>query len=394
MSKGILQMKKLTAIILAIVMASTAVLVGCSDGENNAKTPVTETPVNVEESTEYNTAIETRIETIVTKNDLDKEILLNVAGVPVSAAAVRYAVIACNSFYEGDTSEDVEQQKADEIDNFYRLNAAVVNMADELGITIDDEEFKTNFTDNYEFLKEQYGEDLETVIDSYTFQSPFFYMLNQYYNFLYTKLHDHYMEDEEFAATVREATLTDMLESETPYVRAKHILICFPEEGEGENGEVTEAQKQETFNKANEVLALVNNGDDFDSLVQQYGEDPGMSSYPGGYYFTTGKMVPEFEETTFALAEGETSGLVETTYGYHIILRLPLDDDAIVATDEYSAKSYELFAEKLNAVADEYDISYADNYEEKCDEYLVQYQEMMNPVVEDEAGGEEPADAE
>ena len=45
---------------------------------------------------------------------------------------------------------------------------------------------------------------------------------------------------------------------------------------------------------------------------------------PEGYEATYGQMVAAFEEAALALQPGEISGIVESTYGYHIILRLPI----------------------------------------------------------------------
>ncbi len=384
-------MKRLTALILALLMATSVLLTSC----NNAK-PVEEAkdPIDVTESTEFNTSLEEKLAAVVPTKDLDTEILLNVGGVPMSAAAVRYAIIACNSFYADSTDEDVEAQKAEEIDNFYRFNAAVVNMADEMGITLTDEEFKTSITDNYNAMKESFGDDFESAIEQYTYQTPHFYFLNQYHNLLYSKIYEQYSADEEFSASLKAETLNDMLNSETPYVRAKHILVCFPEEGEGENGEITDAQKEETLKKANDVLALVESGEDFDALIAQYGEDPGMSTYPGGYYFTTGMMVAPFEETAFALEEGQTSGLVETTYGYHIIQRLPLDDDAIMATDEYASKGYELFIDELEKISDEYEIVASESYEARCEDFLAEYEAMVAATEQEATQSEEAHDHE
>ncbi len=63
----------------------------------------------------------------------------------------------------------------------------------------------------------------------------------------------------------------------------------------------------------------------FDELADEYGEDPGRQANPQGYTFTRGTMVEAFDSAARALAENEYSDLVESEYGFHIILRRPLD---------------------------------------------------------------------
>ena len=59
-------------------------------------------------------------------------------------------------------------------------------------------------------------------------------------------------------------------------------------------------------------------------------EDSGKAYYPEGYTYTPGTMVPQFEDAVSALKEYEISDVVETDYGYHVIMRLPLSADAVV----------------------------------------------------------------
>ena len=130
-------------------------------------------------------------------------------------------------------------------------------------------------------------------------------------------------------------------QDELGYYRAKHILLLTKdmntmltdEEGKstGEYApldEETVAQKKQT---AQELLAQLRAADDpvalFDELMNQYSEDPGLATSPDGYTTQKGKMVSAFEETALALKDGEISDVVESEYGYHIILRLPLDLD-------------------------------------------------------------------
>ncbi len=72
---------------------------------------------------------------------------------------------------------------------------------------------------------------------------------------------------------------------------------------------------------AQTVAELAKSGTDFDQLVEQYNKDPGATS--AGYTFTKGDMVDEFEAAAFALGLNEVSDPVKTTYGYHVIKRIP-----------------------------------------------------------------------
>ena len=71
----------------------------------------------------------------------------------------------------------------------------------------------------------------------------------------------------------------------------------------------------------------------FDELTAEYTEDTGFASYPDGYVFSEGEMVAAFEEAVKALEVGELSDIVESEYGYHVILRIPIDPNAIIGTD-------------------------------------------------------------
>ncbi|MDE6085784.1 MAG: peptidyl-prolyl cis-trans isomerase, partial [Muribaculaceae bacterium] len=72
---------------------------------------------------------------------------------------------------------------------------------------------------------------------------------------------------------------------------------------------------------------LLVNGADFDQLAARNSEDPGSARQGGRLpWFSTGRMVKEFEETSFALNDGELSQVIESPFGYHIIHRLDSKD--------------------------------------------------------------------
>ncbi len=111
--------------------------------------------------------------------------------------------------------------------------------------------------------------------------------------------------------------------------RAKHILLATIDLNAREPlDEAAIAQKRAT---ADDLLSQLRAAEDpialFDDLMHQYSEDTGLEANPEGYTTEKGEMVAPFEEAALALENGEISGVVESDFGYHIILRLPMNPD-------------------------------------------------------------------
>lgn len=115
-------------------------------------------------------------------------------------------------------------------------------------------------------------------------------------------------------------------------VRASHILISFPPNAD-------EAAKKDARTKAAEVLKEVKAGKDFAALAKQHSTDPGSGPNGGDLgFFQKGQMVPPFEQAAFALKPGETSDLVESQFGIHIIRMVDRQPSRQVAIDEVRPK--------------------------------------------------------
>lgn len=84
--------------------------------------------------------------------------------------------------------------------------------------------------------------------------------------------------------------------------------------------------------KAEEILAKVKAGEDFAELAKQNSQDNTAANGGDLGLFGKGKMVPEFEKVAFSLKEGETSDIVKTVYGYHIIKVTDVQGDQIKAS--------------------------------------------------------------
>ncbi len=72
--------------------------------------------------------------------------------------------------------------------------------------------------------------------------------------------------------------------------------------------------------EAERILELLREGEDFADLARRFSDDPGSAQQGGELgWIRRGTMVQEFEDVAFQLPRGQTSGVVETSFGAHII---------------------------------------------------------------------------
>lgn len=114
-------------------------------------------------------------------------------------------------------------------------------------------------------------------------------------------------------------------------VKVRHILV--KTEGLPADG-VTKAEA-----KANDLLKQVKGGADFAELAKKNSDDPGSASRGGDLdWVQRGQMVKNFEETAFNTKKGETSNVVRTEYGFHIVQVLDREDARVKPFEEVKAE--------------------------------------------------------
>lgn len=231
-------------------------------------------------------------------------------------------------------------------------NFLIVAVAKAMGIEFDDAknqeiaDYKNKVVDSYnggydDFLKENNltDADIDTIIS-----------VTYYAEELQNK-----MDTPEFTDEEKRQYFKDN------YRRAKHILISTKDMTTNED--LPEDKQAEAKAKAEELLEKANNGENFDTLVAENSEDPGSKSNPDGYVFTDNEMVQEFQDGVDSIEPGEFT-LVKSSYGYHVIQRLALDETPEYFEEAYADKAEELsskmensrFENQVYAWRDEYNI--------------------------------------
>jgi len=120
-------------------------------------------------------------------------------------------------------------------------------------------------------------------------------------------------------------------------VKVSHILIKTPPAGP--DGKVDDKGVEEARKKAEDVLKQLKGGAKFEDLAKKYSDDPGSAKRGGDLgWIGRGRTVPDFEKAAFSQAKGQTSDLVKSSYGFHIIRTEDKHEPHLKTLDEVKAE--------------------------------------------------------
>ena len=167
-------------------------------------------------------------------------------------------------------------------------------------------------------------------------------------------------DDAQKAEGVTDETKAQLAEARTALDQAVTDAQAALDEAKAKSQQALETAFANLQPRLDEVTAKLAAGEDFDALIEQYNEDPGMQSEPGktnGYAVCTGytPFMAEFVDAAMALANvGDVSEPVKNdTYGYHIIRYQSDIAEGDVALDEVrSVIEPEVLADKQDTTYD------------------------------------------
>ena len=216
---------------------------------------------------------------------------------------------------------------------------AIQAFAKEKGLSLDEEALKA--LEPEEMAHKILGEDatveqLQEELESKSHMSipafQFYSKALDLYTLLYQELYG--AQGEKLSEDEIVKTLEDM-----GYVSAHHILFMTidPMTGKELEADVIADKLKQAEDIVKELRAI----EDPQARLQRFGElktefceDTGKQTYPDGYTYTPGTMVAAFEDSARSLAAYEVSDPVQSNYGYHIIMRLPLTGDTMLFSSQ------------------------------------------------------------
>ena len=281
-------MKKTFFKILLLALAASLVLTGCNTSNEDIVAVVNGTKI--------------------TKSDFEKTAL---------KVGKEYEMIFGEEIWtsEVEGGKTFKEEFDNEILNVMISQEIVNQQAEKENITVTDEEVANEMSSYMQMIEnvDEYNKFMEeNGIDEEFLKNHFRQTL------IFDKYRNKIMSETEITENdLREYYNTHIDEYKKEEIKASHILITtLNDMGEPLSEEETAKKESE----AQDILARIKQGEDFEALAKEYSDDKASASNGGDLgYFAKGVMVPEFEEAAFKLEKGQVSDVVKSSFGYHII---------------------------------------------------------------------------
>ena len=237
----------------------------------------------------------------------------------------------------------------------------IADLADPQG-AFAEEAKKNNFDSNEAYVQANFGDGVSVA--DYQHYLRTFYLASEYFS----------GQQKEIADSIDDAAIDAYFEGHADAyaeknlrnvndVAVRHILVTPEAE---ENAEPTEEAWKAAGEKADELYAQWQKDpteDNFSAMATENTADPG-SKNSGGLYDTVapGQMVPEFDAWCFDPArKAGDSGIVKTTYGYHIMYFVGQKDTAhwrdVVRNDILKEKMSDLMSKLIEEYPVKFDFT-------------------------------------
>ena len=123
-------------------------------------------------------------------------------------------------------------------------------------------------------------------------------------------------------------------------VRARHILISLSPAAD-------DSSRAEAHDRTEALLQEIADGTDFAELARTHSDDPGSAGRGGDLgVVIEGQTAPQFEAALFGLEPSEVSGIIETTFGFHIIQMVERQETRVVEFAEASVQIREFLLQQ------------------------------------------------
>lgn len=209
---------------------------------------------------------------------------------------------------------------------------------------------------------ENYGGDEDTFVDMIT-QFGFTketYQENTKSSLAQEKLREKVASVEDPTDDQIVSHINENLDTYNDARRSSHILFKVADDATDEESAEVEA-------KAQEVLDKLNAGEvEFADAAKEYSEDSSADDGGDVGWDKLTTFVTEYQDALSALSTGQMSGLVKTTYGYHIIL----------CTDQFNVESVSSADEIPEAIRD------AISSKIKAEEESAKYSTWLNDYID------------